>query len=111
MIKPIGFTAVVVPLELKEVYKGTIVLAVDETMERNAQVIGTLISMGPDFAAAYKPSIPFWGLKPGDKVIYAKYAGKWVKDPEDGKEYLIILDQDVVGKYEHSDPVVASEKA
>jgi co-chaperonin GroES (HSP10) len=109
VIKPVGFTAIVLPKEVMKYSKGGIALAVDEVMERNAQVMGTLIEMGEDFAKAYKPGTPQWGLKAGDTVIYAKYAGKWVRDPDTQTEYLIVLDSDIVAKYEpNPDTVVAS---
>jgi co-chaperonin GroES (HSP10) len=107
-IRAVGFTAVILPEEVKKTTESGLVLAIDEVMERNAQVLGTVVELGEDFAVAYRPTTPKWGLKAGDKVFFARYAGKWVKDPEDGKEFLIILDTDVVGKYEPN--VVATQK-
>ena len=111
MLKPIGFVAMIEVDEVKEKTKGGIILAVDQVMERNAQVIGTIVALGEDFAVAYKPATPQWGLKAGDKVIFAKHAGKWVKDPETDKEYLFVLDSDIVGKVEDASSVVASQEA
>ena len=109
--KAIGFRAIVRPHEVEKMSKGGIALAIDEVMERNAQVMGKLLDIGPDFAKDYKPSHPAWGLKVGDIVVYAKYAGKWVKDPQTADEVLYINDEDVVGQYvegQNDSPVVAS---
>lgn len=112
--KAIGFRAIVEPFEVEKVSKGGIDLsALDEKMERNAQVMGKLVKIGEDFAKDYKPTTPQWGLKIGDIVVYAKFAGKWVKDPKTGVEQLYINDEDVVGTYEEDEdasPVVAAEE-
>lgn len=109
MLKPIAHLAIVKPMEVEEAYKGMIDLsALDKVAERNAQVIGTLVALGEDFAVAFRPKTPYWGLKPGDMVVYAKHAGKWVKDPKTGEEVLFVLDQDIVGTYEDDSNVVAS---
>jgi co-chaperonin GroES (HSP10) len=34
----------------------------------------------------------------GDTVFYAKYAGKWIRDPETDEEFLIVNDEDIVAK-------------
>ena len=101
-VKAIGFRAILKPLEVEKYSKGGIALAVDERLEMNAQVIGVVVELGPDFAKDYKPSVPAWGLKPGDRVFYARYAGKWVKDPDTLEEFLIVNDEDIVAKVEDS---------
>ena len=94
-LRAVGYKIIVLPEVVEEKSKGGIVLAVDTKMERNAQVTGTIIDIGEDVAAAYKPKTPYWGLKVGDKIWYAKYAGKWVKDTENDREVLVINDEDV----------------
>jgi co-chaperonin GroES (HSP10) len=109
MLQPIGFTAMIEVEQVEKFSKGGIALVTDEVMERNAQTVGKVLALGEDFAVAYKPKTPQWGVKVGDKVIYAKHAGKWVKDPQTGVEYLFVLDSDIVGKViEDADSVVAS---
>lgn len=103
MLNPIGFVAMIEVEEVQKYSKGGIALVTDEVMERNAQTIGKILAFGEDFGVAYKPQTPRWGLQVGDKVIYAKHAGKWVKDPETGKEYLFVLDSDIVGKVVQGD--------
>ena len=52
-IEPIGFKVLVKPQEVEEVTKGGIVLVQDEDMEHRAQILGTVIAFGEDFAVAY----------------------------------------------------------
>ena len=96
-IRPVAYKAVIKPVEVEERTKSGIVLAIDQGLEIRAQVLGTIVELGEDFAAAYSPKTPFWGLKKGDQIFYAKYAGKWVKDPDTNEELLIINDTDVCG--------------
>ena len=100
MIKAIGYKAVVKPKKVENMSAGGIALAIDETMEAQAQVLGTIIDLGEDFASAFRPKTAQWGLKVGDQVYYAKYAGKWIKDPTTGEELLIINDEDICAKLE-----------
>jgi co-chaperonin GroES (HSP10) len=78
-------TGIVIKLDLK----------VDEKMEQNAQTRGTILDIGEDAFAAFKPKTVHAGLKIGDKVWYAKYAGKWVKDLTNNREILVLRDEDI----------------
>lgn len=60
-----------------------------------AQESGTLIAVGPIAWYDYADRSPW--AEVGDIVVYAKYAGKFIEDP-DTKEVLILLqDSDIVG--------------
>ncbi len=72
---------------------------VDEKQELGATVTGTIVDIGPDAWASYKPSKPFADLVIGDHVYYAKYAGKWVTDFETGEDFLVVNDDDIVCRY------------
>lgn len=108
-VKAIGYKIIIKPDEVLKYSKGGIALAVDAKMEANAQVVGTIVDIGEDFAVAYKPKTPYWGLKVGDKVYYAKYAGKWV-----GDDLLILNDEDICAKIQEDQKdgsdVVETEK-
>lgn len=104
MLEPISFMAMIEVEEVQKYSKGGIALVTDEVMERNAQTVGKILAFGEDFAVAFKPKLPRWGLKEGDRVIYAKHAGKWVKDPTTGVEYLFVRDEDIVGKVKSKEP-------
>jgi chaperonin GroES len=95
---PVGHRIIVKPDPVKEKTESGLFLAVDKKMEQNAQVAGTIVSIGPDAWAAFRPSIPFAGLKIGDRVYYAKYAGKWIENPETKENLLVLNDEDIVAK-------------
>ena len=105
-LEAVGFKCIVLPDEVSDVKEvktdsGIVVklhLNIDKKMEQNAQTRGTILHIGEDFAEAYKPKTRYWGLKPGDKIWYAKYAGKWIKDEENNREVLVILDEDICVK-------------
>ena len=65
----------------------------DDYRRREAGVDkGQVIEIGPSCSQEY-----IGGLKVGDYIAFAKYAGKIIEDPEDKeKKYLIVNDQDVV---------------
>lgn len=106
MIEPIGWRIVIKPdavINEKEIKtdSGLVVklaVSVDEKIERNATTAGTIVAIGPDAFDAYKLSSKHGGLKIGDHVCYAKYAGKWVVDTETKEELLVVNDEDVVCK-------------
>ena len=100
MIKAIGFRVIVKPKEVEEVTASGIVLPVDKQLEEQAQVLGTIIDIGEDAAVAFKPTTKHWGLKVGDQVYYAKYAGKWIHDPATKEQVLVLNDEDIVAKLE-----------
>lgn len=93
MWKPIGHRILVKPDEVVKKTASGILIASDEKLERNAQVFGTIIEIGEDAWVAYKPKSEFAGLKVGDRVAYAKYAGKWLADNS-----LVLNDDDIVAK-------------
>ncbi len=94
-IKAIGYKVIVRPDIIEKKTKSGLVLAVDEKLEQGAQVVGTIVDIGEDAFVAYKPKTPFCGLKKGDKVFYAKYAGKGL-----GDGLLCIVDDDICAKIE-----------
>lgn len=99
-LKAVSFRVVVKPDEVQEKSKGGIVLAVDKKLERNAQVTGVIVDIGEDVYAAFKPMSQHAGLKVGDRVFYAKYAGKWIENPDTGENLLVLNDEDIVAKVE-----------
>jgi chaperonin GroES len=96
-IKPTEYKVLVQPIKVDAKTKGGIILP-DEHKDREqfAQMQGTLVAISPlaftyageaDWGDAEKP-------KPGDKVMFAKFAGAAVKGM-DGADYRIINDKDV----------------
>lgn len=90
-LKPLGDRVVVKPLEEEERTKGGIVLP--DTAKEKPQH-GAVVAVGPgDWDEDGKKRIPL-DVAPGDRVLYAKYAGTEVKT-DDG-DLLILRASDVL---------------
>lgn len=100
MIEAVGYRVVLRPDPVVEETVGGIILAVDSKLEKGATITGTVVAIGPEAfrsfnrAAGFQQYVPWVSV--GDRVYYAKYAGKWVLD---GKEdLLVVADDDIVAK-------------
>lgn len=102
-IAPTEFKVLIAPKDVAEKIGSILLPESTKETEKYAQVEGTLIAASPlafsyatpdEWAAAgaQKP-------KPGDRVLYAKYAGVRVKG-RDGKEYLLVNDKDLTATIE-----------
>lgn len=96
-ILPTEYKVLIAPIKVDEKSKGGIILP-DEHKDREqfAQMEGVLVAISPlaftyadkaDWGDAAKP-------KPGDKVMFAKFAGAAVKG-RDGNDYRLVNDRDV----------------
>lgn len=66
----------------------------DERKREQAAIdTGMVVDFGPTAFRDFGAENP---LKVGDTVVYAKYGGKTVKDPETGAEYVLLNDEDVI---------------
>jgi chaperonin GroES len=88
-IKPIGDRVLVEPLD-KEIEKVGSLYVPDTAKEKPQQ--GKIIAVGDGKRDGDK-LIPLT-LKPGDKILYGRYAGNEIK--HDDKEYLIMSESDVL---------------
>ena len=93
MIKPAGYRLLVKPNDIEEVSEGGIYLMPDEKLEKAAQTVGTLVAIGEQAWKDVSDGKPW--AKVGDCIMYARYAGKNVVDPDTKEEYVILNDQDV----------------
>lgn len=109
-LEPVGHRVVVKPEKLEErdptyarASKAGIALPdSDDKRRREAgSDRGIVISVGPNAfrefnLAAGVDNIPW--CKTGDRILYAKHAGKWTENPDNADEqWLILNDEDVVG--------------
>lgn len=79
------------PVE-KTTESGIIIPDMTTRKEQAATEEGTIIAVGETFGKDYGATvIP----KVGDKVYFAKYAGKFIKD-EDGTDLVLLNDEDIV---------------
>lgn len=97
MIKPAGHRVIVKPDPVEETSESGIVIRTEsETkMEQSGQIFGTLVGIGPNAWKAFDDGHA-WASE-GDRVIYSRYAGRYVTDPEDPDEKLVVLnDEDIL---------------
>jgi len=84
---------IIKPDDVETVSEGGIIMG-GANYERNEKAqctTGTIVDFGP---SAWLDPI-MGGVPPverGDRVVYAKYAGKFITNPEDGEEYVVIND-------------------
>ncbi|HHY98158.1 MAG TPA: co-chaperone GroES [Firmicutes bacterium] len=90
MIKPLEDRVVVKAKTEEERSKGGIVLP-DTAKERPQE--GEVIAVGPGKLLDNGQRAPM-DVKPGDKIIFAKYGGTEVKI--DGEEYIILRQSDIL---------------
>lgn len=98
MIVPLLHTVLIKPDEVEtKTASGIVIPDMVTDKERKAVEYGTVISVGPRAFIDYgcDPSI----LKGGDRVSFARYSGKQIKDV-DGTELVLVNDIDVLAKIE-----------
>ena len=99
MIIPAGHKVLIKPTPVVTDYKveGTdikIVLPLDEERELAATTEGEVIALGETAYMKVDDGRPW--VKPGDKVLYAKYAGAMAVDPVTKDKYVVVHDVDIV---------------
>ena len=96
MLKVRGYRILVDPEEIEKVTAGGIVLVQDERLEASGQQFGVVVGIGSTCwtDGEGNPREPWCSV--GDKILFAKHAGRFVYDPETKKEYQIMLDTDVL---------------
>lgn len=97
MIKPCGHKVIVKADPVQKTSEGGILIVADEKMEKAGIQRGTLVAHGPQAWKAF--SNDFTGepwASPGDYVVYARFAGKFIEDPYTKEEYLIMNDEDIL---------------
>lgn len=100
-VKPILHRILVKPDKIEdkdEAFKkakaaGIIVHRDEREREQAAIDTGRVVAMGPTAFRDFGSENP---LKEGDYVVYAKYGGKAIIDPEDDVKYVALNDEDVI---------------
>jgi len=65
-----------------------------ERAEEASQVIGTLVAVGITAWKGYDDGEPW--AKVGDRVVYSKYGGTFVQDPDTDEEFILLNDEDII---------------
>lgn len=89
-IEPCGYRVLVEPDSGEKVSEGGIVIPETSRMEQD---VGTLVAVGPLAWSDQGDGTPWAEI--GDRVMFAKYGGKFVTDPETHREYKILNDEDI----------------
>ena len=92
-VKPLGDRVVIKNVEMEETTKSGILLT--GTAKEKPQM-AEVLAVGPGGMVDGKEVV--MNVKPGDKVIYSKYAGTEVKI--DGQEIIIVRQSDVLAVVE-----------
>ena len=96
MIKPVGHTVLIKYDEAEKMTESGIYIHIDTRLEDASQVIGTVVDYGDQAWKAF--SKDFTGepwVKKGDRVFFARYAGKMIEDPDTEEKYMIMNDEDI----------------
>lgn len=93
MIIPAGHKVLIKPKPVDK-YHGAIELVVDEQREFAATTEGTVIALGETAYLKVDDGRPW--VKPGDRVIFGKYAGAVAEDPDTKEQYVVVHDVDIV---------------
>ena len=88
-LKPLADRVLLIATEAEETTKSGIILS---TANKEKPVISEVIAVGPGGIVDGKEIV--MTVKPGDKVVVAKYAGTEVK--LDGAEYSIVRQSDIL---------------
>lgn len=96
-IEVVTFKVLVKPLDvLKDEYKTNIpgfeIAGREKDRVQQAVDRGIVVACGPVAFKAYDVENP---LKAGDTIVYAKFAGKEVIDPETNEKFTVLNDEDV----------------
>lgn len=104
MIVPLGHRLLVKPEKIEDLdaayasakRAGIEIVGTEKTREQAGVEKGVVIAMG---TTAFKD----FGGEPwcnvGDVVGYTRYGGRFLKDPEDGEDYIILNDEDLIARY------------
>lgn len=95
-ITPLEFNVLVKPAKVEAVSKGGVHLPdIVREKEQVAAIEGEVVAVSRT-AFTYETNAE--RAQPGDRVIFAKYAGMRVKG-QDGEDYLIVKDKDIAAVY------------
>jgi co-chaperonin GroES (HSP10) len=91
-----GYRLLVKAKAVETVTESGIILAIDEKLELSGQQFGTVVQIGHTCWCDENDNPKRQWCSVGDEILFSKYAGRFVYDPEDNEEYLVINDTDVI---------------
>lgn len=96
MINVTGYRILIKAEEIEKVTGGGIIIVQDEKLVEAGQQFGEVIGIGKDCWTDNTGKYLNPWCKEGDKVLYAKHAGRFVYDPDTNEEYMILNDTDIL---------------
>lgn len=92
-----GFCVLVKPDPPKEALKSSMIHIPDTVTDkfRIEVQVGTIVGVGPKAWKDLADGEPW--AKEGDHVIYAKYGGKILEDPDTQEKLVLLQDKDIIG--------------
>jgi chaperonin GroES len=93
-LKPLGDRLIVRAIEEEQTTASGIVLP--ETAKEKPQM-GTVLAVGDGKLDEDGKRIPL-DVKKDDQVLYSKYGGTEIKDPDSGEDLLVLRESDVLAK-------------
>jgi co-chaperonin GroES (HSP10) len=90
---PAGFTILIKPDYEKKTESGLVIVESDRSGVAAVDT-GVIVKIGPTAWKAYDNGLPW--AKVGDRVGYAKHAGRLVPNPDDSDDkYVLVADGDI----------------
>lgn len=98
-MKPVGFCVLVRPDSATNDLKNEMIAIPDSVLDRQRIEVttGTLIATGQLAWKGVQGGNDEPWANVGDHVVYAKYGGKLITDPETGEKVILLLDKDIIG--------------
>lgn len=104
MLKPAGHRVLVKPdpieetddtmAKAKEMGLEIIKDAQTKRAEEASQVVGTIVSIGNTAWVGFDDGEPWAHV--GNRVLYSKYGGRFVQDPDTDEEFVVLNDEDII---------------
>ena len=104
-LQPLGFRVLIRPDEVKKYHEvdgsdlKIEIVSANERADKTAMYVGQIVGIGPLAWRDYNKdtNVGDWASV-GDYVLYSRYSGKWITDPETEEEYVIVDDNHILCK-------------
>jgi co-chaperonin GroES (HSP10) len=99
MLRPLGFLVLVRPDQAKDALKTDKIALPDSVTDKWRIEVDTghLVSIGHLAWKGIKGGDDTPWAKVGDHVVYVKYGGKIMEDPETREKLILLKDEDIIG--------------
>lgn len=96
-IAPLGHRVLLEIAPIEEVTTGGIILPENKARDIE-RCLGTIVAIGPNAWKAFDDGEPWASI--GDQVLYSKFSGKRVNDPDNpDRDFVVLNDDDLICVY------------